>query len=256
VYYTVLSDRNVQSSLCYTGYGIEFSLSSGYAPWGTTPDYTLTNSGTANALGGILATMKANLNWSWADIKAALRQTASCWAGGWQLSCGSGGSSQYGFGDVNYTAAIALTNSGQCSNGSTPTVICLQPPGVAAINRSSEIAFTIYPFTQSRRNHEILVVGGSGYSNLGCGGAGQCNELTLTQITNGGGTIVEIPIGAAGQPENFVYGATFSGSQNYEILTSDTATSGGTEQSTAHFSRMESYVVKSYATVPPGSCFK
>jgi hypothetical protein len=66
-------------------------------------------------MAGFLAALKyAHPSWSWFDIKAALRQSASNWATGYSHSA-------FGYGYIDWSAANAL---------GSPSSLYLQPPGL------------------------------------------------------------------------------------------------------------------------------
>jgi len=103
--------------------------------------------------------------WNWFDVKAALRQTGSNWATGYNVNA-------YGFGQVNLAAA----------NGYTDSQLLLQPPEVKArINSLQRIEFELYPFRQTRRVKDVLFQFPSAPTFQG-------NELTLAVIQALGGS--------------------------------------------------------------------
>ncbi len=119
----------------------------------------------ANA--GMLAALRYNHpTWNWFDVKAALRQTGTNWATGYNAVAGG-----YGFGTVSYTTANAFTNN----------QLLLQPPEVlASITTGKRIQFTIYPFKQTRRVKEVLY-------QFSSAPAFQAGEMTLGAIQALGG---------------------------------------------------------------------
>ena len=128
-----------------TGWGIEFlqaytgnSGSQGEGFLGSS------SSGASNSFGVYLAAIKYNHpTWTWQDIKGAFRQTSANWSTtGYNASTG-------GYGIYNYASASAITSTFN---------IYLQPPNMAVtINTSNEVAtFTIYPYLQTRRDHEVV----------------------------------------------------------------------------------------------------
>lgn len=120
---------------------------------------------TARNAGLLTAIRHDHPTWNWFDVKAALRQTASNWSTGYN-------SASYGFGNVFYAPATALTDND----------LLLQPPvAIAATNSISQITFTLYPYKQTRRVKEVLF---QFPSNPGFQG----NELSLSDITSLGGT--------------------------------------------------------------------
>jgi hypothetical protein len=143
-------------------------------------------SSTTELLSGTLSVLKQNHpSLTWGDIKGALRQTASCWGTGYAASCGSGSAIGFGYGNINFVAANAI---------SAPSSIFLQPPGmqigstVVVGNNQFMLTFTLYPFLQTRRVMEAVYLGGTWPAPAtGCGGT--CNEFTAAQIAAAGATL-------------------------------------------------------------------
>lgn len=172
-------------------------------------------SGATAANTGFMAWLRLNhSNWNWFDVKSAVRQTAANWATGYD-------SANYGFGLLSTTTSNALTDS----------QIVLQPPEIATSTSGvySQLAFTIYPFRQTRRVKDVLF---QFPTNPGF----QANELTLTQIQSLGGTKVTeytgttatttLPINTAVTNAYFVW------------FTADNST-----DSSANFSRIDTYTI-------------
>jgi hypothetical protein len=119
-----------------TGWGIEFGLSASYLGLDTTED-----SWDSAAMAGFLAALGyQHPAWNWFDIKAALRQTASQWATGYSHAA-------YGYGFIDWRAANAIAS---------PGALYLQPPGVVVKTTDTTAQITLYPFRQTRRNHEVI----------------------------------------------------------------------------------------------------
>jgi hypothetical protein len=139
-------------------------------------------SATTEALSGVMAVLKRNHpSWTWGDVKSVLRTTASCWNSGYAVLCGSGSSTGFGYGNVNFLAANSYTGT-----------IYLQPPGMrlstpTISGNAATYTVTLYPFLQTRRVGEAVYVGGTWPSPAsGCGGS-TCNEYTAAQIAAAGG---------------------------------------------------------------------
>lgn len=121
-----------------TGWGTEFGLSASYLGLDTTAD-----SWTCGEMAGFLAALKyEHPSWSWFDVKAALRQTASNWSAGYTHTA-------FGYGYVNWQAADLIASTGS---------LYLQPPGMTVANASSGgvATITLYPFRQARRAREVV----------------------------------------------------------------------------------------------------
>ena len=136
-----------------TGWGVEFGLSAGYLGLDTSED-----SWDSAAMAGFLAALRyEHPSWTWFDVKAALRQTASQWTTGYSHTA-------FGYGLVDWTAANAITS---------PSDLYLQPPGMQIMTTASAVNITLYPFRQSRRDHEAIYSINGNYS-----WPGGRNELT------------------------------------------------------------------------------
>jgi hypothetical protein len=119
-----------------TGWGIEFGLSSGYLGLDTSED-----SWNSAAMAGFLAALAyRHSSWSWFDVKAALRQTASNWHAGYSHTA-------YGYGFIDWNAANAIAS---------PGALYLQPPGLQIDLTDTTADLTLYPFRQTRRHHEEI----------------------------------------------------------------------------------------------------
>lgn len=122
-----------------TGPGVEFTLSNNYKGFDTTSLSTV-----EVGVAALFAAMQINHStWTWPDIKGALRQTAANWATGYDPT-------NFGYGVVDFDSATALANT---------NAIFLQPPvlQVSAVP-PGRLSVTLYPFRQSRRDHEIVFV--------------------------------------------------------------------------------------------------
>lgn len=121
-----------------TGGGVEYAMTSGYKGFDTSSP-----SGTTASFAGLLAVMKYNHpTWLWGDVKAALRQTATNWATGYDHTA-------FGYGNVDYDAATAVAS---------PAALYLQPPGVALSAVGNMLSITLYPFRQTRRAFEAVYI--------------------------------------------------------------------------------------------------
>lgn len=198
---------------CSADVNIEFSMTSGYEGFETT-----TPSGTSAALAAVYGVLKKNhASWTMADIKAALRQTADGWANGY-LSFQTTPTG-YGYGNVNYAAANALSGT---------SAIYLQAPGMAITNYGPSALVTLYPFVTTRRAKEVIYLGGTWPA------PSTLNEMTAAQITAAGGTKVYDDGGATGI-QTFVYAPAVSGSVTFTVLTLDGSGNGSRVES---FSRI------------------
>ena len=210
---------SLTTAQCGYALGVEFSMSAGYKGFDTS-----TPSGTTEAEAGILAMLKAmHPTWLWGDIKGALRQTASNWSTGYAVctlngaaSCSAGTTNSYGFGNVNYDGAVALSG---------PSAIYLQGPGFLASPLGHYAVFTIYPYLSTRRAREVVYVGGTWPA------ASSVNELTAAQIAAAGGTKIFDDGGATGV-QSFTYAPAVTGTVSFVALTLDSSGNG---------SRIESY---------------
>jgi hypothetical protein len=119
-----------------SGWGIEFGLSANYLHLDTSED-----SWDSAAMAGLLAAlMHDHPSWTWFDIKAAFRQTASNWNVGYSHAA-------FGYGYVNWNAADTIASS---------SALYLQPPGIRLTKAGSTATVTLYPFRQSRRAYEVV----------------------------------------------------------------------------------------------------
>jgi hypothetical protein len=147
------------ASLAATNWGLEFGMANNYKGFDTSAPSWVTAAMTA-----VLAAMKLDHpSWSWFDIKAALRQTASNWATGWNPA-------QFGYGAIDYDSATSIPST---------AALYLQPP-VLQLSKSADgkIVVTLYPFRSSRRAYEVVYVIPTGYLFP------MKNELTAADISN------------------------------------------------------------------------
>ena len=165
---------------------------------------------------GLLASVRHDHPaWSWFDVKAALRQTASNWATGYD-------DTTYGFGNAFYSSSTALADN----------EILLQPP-VAEVSTTTfgQIEFTLYPYKQTRRVKEVLF---QFPSDPGF----QADELSLADITTtlSGTKVMEYSDTTATSTLKPFYTSV---TDDYFVwFTADNAT-----DSVANFSRIDTYSV-------------
>ncbi len=215
------------SNQCGYATGIEFSMLAGYKGFATG-----TPSGTTEAMSGVLAVLGANHpTWSFADIKGALRQTASNWVNGYTPIATPAGVNSFGFGNIDYDAANAI--------GSTASIF-LQGPGMRIVNHQYFAAITLYPFRSTRRVKEVIYVGGTWPA------ASTVNELTAAQITAAGATLVFTSNGSDLEPA-FTYAPAASGTAVFRALTLDASGNG---------SRLESFSASSQTFLVGSACLQ
>jgi hypothetical protein len=124
------------ASLPGANWGLEFGLVNNYKGFDTSAPSWVTAAMTA-----ILAAMRVDhASWSWFEIIAALRQTASNWTTGWNAD-------QFGYGAIDYDSATAL---------SSPAALYLQPPILQMTNTGTDARVTLYPFRTARRAYEVV----------------------------------------------------------------------------------------------------
>lgn len=190
-----------------SNYGVEWKLDPAIFCSGSLSCATAANA-------GLMAVLRFNHpTWNWFDVKAALRQTGTNWATGYNHTT-------YGFGQVNHTAADALTD-GQIS---------LQPPVAYGSVISGKISFTLYPFKQTRRVKEVLFQFPSAPSF-------HAGEFTLSEIEALGGTKITEYTGTTATTMTPVYNAVTNA--YFVWFTADDAT-----DSAASFSRIDTYNVR------------
>lgn len=160
----------LQPTTLYTSPGGSVFSSAAGVEWTLDPvvfcSSTLSCLTAANA--GIMGWLRFNHpTWNIYDVKAAMRQSGTNWATGYNRST-------YGFGTVNATTTNALADN----------QILLQPPEVATSTSGlyNQLTFAVYPFRQTRRVKEVLFQFATSSPGF------QANELTLAQIQALGGT--------------------------------------------------------------------
>jgi hypothetical protein len=210
---------------CGYGTGIEFSMTPGYKGFATGSP-----SGTTEAMTGLYSVIKTNhMTWTYADIKAALRQTADSWSAGYASYHAS--PLGFGYGNVNYDAANTLSG---------PSAIYLQAPGMAVDNRGHFAYVTVYPFLTTRRAREKIYAGGTWPA------PSTLNEMTAAQVTAAGGTLIYDSAGATGA-QTFTYAPAASGTV---VLTAVTVDSLG------NASRVESFSQSSQTFLVGTACLR
>jgi hypothetical protein len=150
---------NAALARAFCGYasGIEFSIPVTSGTW--TPINKETGRGdvsspsaTTEFMTAVLAALKYNHpSWTWGDVKAVLRITASNWRTGYAAYNSSGPA--FGYGNLNYVSANAYSGT-----------IYLQPPGMTLAGRGDYATITLYPFLQTRRHHEAVYIVALGFS--------------------------------------------------------------------------------------------
>jgi hypothetical protein len=216
-YSTNLPNTATSPGLCYPEVGVEFSITASYLGLDTS-----TPSGTSASVTTIFAAMaNAHPTWTWGDVKAALRQTASNWSTGYAASAGT--PVGFGYGNINYTAAVALT---------TPSTFYLQPPGFAVFGYSGYASLAIFPFQQSRRVGDAVYVFTSNPASAMATLTASNNQYTYAQVQGLGGTLIYQ--GSSNQAESYIYYPPASGTYYFVAFTVDNAT-----LSSANFSRGE-----------------
>jgi hypothetical protein len=252
---SVIPNIPAGSSGCGYAQGIEFSLPANC----TSSDCTWTYSSSVHigspsaaqeAVTAILAAMKtSHPTWTWGDIKGALRQTASNWGTGYAPAAGSGSSVGFGYGNINYTNATAVSG---------PSAIYLEPPSATIYSAGQYAQITIYPFLQTRRTSEVIYTFTSApiwpSYTTGCS-SGPCNEYTYAQLaaiaSSYGGTRVAQTSG--GVTPTFIYYPPSAGTVYFAVFTTDaTGALGGSE----HYSRGEMFSTQSVALTVSTSCVR
>lgn len=216
---------------CGYGTGIEFSMTPGYKGFATGSP-----SGTTEAMSGVYSVLKTNHpTWSYADIKAALRQNADSWSAGYASYHTS--PLGFGYGNIDYDKANAVaSNTVNCATALTGagSGLCLQAPGMAVVNHQYYATITLYPFVTTRRAKEVVYIGGTWPA------ASTGNELTAAQIASAGGTKI-IDDGGATGVQAFTYAPAATGSATFTVLTLDASGNGSRVETFSQIS--ESFVV-------------
>lgn len=194
------------------GAGVEFTISANYKGLNTCCTSEVTGD-----MAGFVATIRyQHPTWNWADVKGAFRQTAANWSTGYNVST-------YGYGAINYDAATAVAS---------PSAVYLEGPIVQAsvsFSMTTNITLTVYPFRQTRRNHEIIYAAPANYVWP------VKNEYVLSDITASGAVLVWDDSTVAG---NVIPSATVPlpglGAGRWNVIGFTTDGSGG-------YSRVESW---------------
>ena len=178
-----------------------------------------------------------NPSWTWGDVKSVLRTTASCWTSGYGLTCGSGSSIGFGYGNINYVAANSYSGT-----------IYLQPPGLTVTTATygpspsyvnsdtgTEAIFALYPFMTSRRAGEVIYA----FSQQPVfPSPSSMNEYTYAQISSlldaYGGSLIYSSGGASGVQTPLPYAPSITGTVYFVAFTVDSS-----NLAAANFSRAE-----------------
>jgi hypothetical protein len=246
---------------CGYAQGIEFSLAAVASP-GNPNGYTYTwtpctaapcvtgnppDAGSASSsteiLSGTMAALRYNhRTWTWGDVKAALRQTASNWTTGYNYYNPSdiNGNVAYGYGNINYVNANAIAAT---------SAIYLQAPGMSVTSNADYAKIVLYPFMQTRRVAEALYSVPAGYA---WPGPATSNEYTYAQIVASGATLIAESNGTDVTP-TYIYfpSGTGTSTTNLVAFTVDNAT-----LSAANFSRVESFSTVSVTLASNSTCLR
>jgi hypothetical protein len=196
-----------------SGWGIEFGLSANYLHLDTSED----SWDSAGMAGLLAALMHDHPSWTWFDVKAAFRQTASNWHVGYSHTA-------FGYGYVSWNAADAITSS---------NALYLQPPGMQIFTAGNTATVTLYPFRQTRRAYEVVYsINPSQPRWLGK------NEFSAADVSSLGGTLVYTSNGTDITP---IFTTTIP---NATPLTLVAFTTDGI----GHFSRLEEFSAVSTPT--------
>jgi|HubBroStandDraft_1064217.scaffolds.fasta_scaffold00140_43 hypothetical protein len=188
-----------------TGPGVEFSLAPGYKGFDT-KDLSSTVAGAT----AIFVAMKLDHpDWTWPDVKGALRQTASNWPHGYDAT-------GHGYGVIDYDSADAIKSA---------TALYLQPPIVTLTMHGRFARVTFYPFRQTRRKAEVLYAVPPAYVWP------VRNEYTDADLRAAAAKLVYVSNDADVSP-SFSYPASASRMLMVVALTTDGA---------GHYSRVESF---------------
>lgn len=200
-----------------TGPGIEFALSAGYLGLDTSAD----SWDTAELAGFYISMEFQHPTWNVFDIKGAFRQTAANWATGYSEI-------NYGYGALNYASATLV---------SAPSAVYLEPPMVSIQNNGFFAVITLYPFRQTRRDHEVIYSVNASYNWP------VKNEYTASDIAASGATLLFTGNSTDTTPQ-FTYSPATSGTVTLVAFTTD-----GT-----NFSRHESFSNRSISLTVGTSC--
>lgn len=190
------------------GWGVEFTIANGYK---SLPD-TVSTSGVTSDFAGFFAALKLNHpTWNWQDIKAAVRQTSSNWATGYNPTT-------YGYGTLDYDSANALNSTSS---------LYLQPPVMQASSPgTNRFTLTLYPYRQTRRDHEVVYLIPTDYHWP------IKNEYVTADITASGGTLIYTSNGTDIIPTATVTASVPPGHYNLIAFTADNL---------GNFSRVEAF---------------
>ena len=201
-----------------TGWGIEFGLRASYLGLDTTED-----SWVSAEVAGLLAALEfAHPTWTWFDVKAALRQTASNWSSGYSHGT-------FGYGYVNYSAASAL---------SAASSLYLQPPGLNITNQQNQASVLVFPFRQTRRAFEAVYAIDASYTWP------VKNEYTLTDIDASKATLI-FTSSATDVVSTFTFTPAATGTARLLAFTGD---------SSGNYSRAEEFSVAALSLTEGTTC--
>ena len=204
-------------------WGLEFGIVNNYKGFDTSAP-----SWVAAAMTAILAAMRMDHpSWSWFEIKAALRQTASNWATGWNPS-------QFGYGAVDYDAATAIAST---------AALYLQPPILQVSLTGTDARLTLYPFRTARRAYEVVYLVPGTYTFP------MKNELTagdIAALVAAGGQLVFTGNGTDVTPSG---SGTFTPTPGvvYTMI-------GFTTDGAGAYSRVEAWSRQGTITIPAAGC--
>jgi len=211
-----------------TGWGIEFAIeaSSCAVSCLSTSGFSISeDSFTSAALAGFLAALyHQHPTWTWFDIKGALRQTAANWSGGYNHN-------NFGYGTINWPNANAI--------GSTASLY-LQPPNISFQNFGFYVRATLYPYRQTRRDHEVVYSCTPGYSWP------VKNEYSLADVTGGCGSLLYTSNGTDVEP-TFTYAPAVTSNVTFIAFTTDGA---------GAYSRVEEFSPVQVSFLVGSSCLK
>jgi hypothetical protein len=173
------SNTALGRSHCGYASGIEFSIPVTSGTWtpideGTGHGDVSSPSATTEFMTAVLAALKYNHStWTWGDVKAVLRITASNWTTGYAVynSC----TPVFGYGNLNFVSANAYAGT-----------IYLQPPGMALVAHDDYAAITLYPFLQTRRHHEAVYIIATGFSMPAPESGNEYTRAEIASLVSGG----------------------------------------------------------------------
>jgi hypothetical protein len=231
---------------CVVGTNCQWSIcASGFLGCTGTPVDASSPSATQEAVTAVLTAIKsAHPTWTWGDIKAALRQSASNWSTGYAASTGSGASTSFGFGNINYTTAVGYTN---------PATFYLQPPGFVANGYGQYAVFVLYPFQQTRRVGEVIYEFTSNPTSALATLTATNNNLTYSQVSALGGSLIYQSSGSPTNAQTFSWSPSSGSNVQYWFVafTTDNAT-----LASSNFSRGESFTILTETLSVSYSCLR